>query len=579
MRMALPYTDVGGRARVRGLRFLDRWSLLASALALAVALPVLVVFASLLIPAGAVWHHLAETVLWDYVTNTVLLALGVGAGVAVLGVGTAWLVSMCQFPGRSLFEWALLLPLAVPTYIIGYTYTDLLQFAGPVQTVLRELTGWTRADYWFPQIRSLGGAIVVMSLVLYPYVYLLARAAFLEQCTCMLDVSRTLGRGPWSSFFEVAVPLARPAIAAGVALALMEALADFGTVQYFGVSTFTTGIYRTWFALGEPVAAAQLAAALMVFVLTVLAAERWSRGLARYQHTAQSRPRPSDRLAGLRAALALIACASPLILGFAVPVAVLLKMALERGDALFGSLFLELAWNSFTLAVIAAALTVALAIVVAYGLRLRPTPVMRTSARIAGLGYAIPGAVIAVGVLIPFARVDNALDGWMRATFGIATGLLFTGTIAVLVFAYLVRFLALALSTVEAGLAKINRNLDDAACILGRGPGGTLARVHLPLIWGSVLTAVILVFVDVLKELPATLILRPFNFETLAVRVYRFASDERLAEASTAALAIVAVGLIPVILLSRAITRSHPDRVAKAAVPPAIGSAPDRRAA
>jgi iron(III) transport system permease protein len=569
MRISLSSLDLGAPAAWRGPRLLDRWSLLAVALALTVALPVLVVFASLLLPTEGVWSHLASTVLWDYLSDTALLVLGVGLGVIAIGVGAAWLVSMCQFPGRGFFEWALLLPLAVPTYIIGYTYTDLLQFAGPVQTLLREVMDWTRADYWFPPIRSLGGAIAVMTLVLYPYVYLLSRASFLEQCTCMIDVSRTLGRGPWGSFFEVAVPLARPAIAGGVALALMEALADFGTVQYFGVSTFTTGIYRTWFALGEPVAAAQLAAALMTLVLLVLAAERWSRGLARYQHTAQSRLRPCYHLRGTWAALALAACATPVVLGFAVPVVVLGNMALAQGDALFGGLFVTLAWNSFSLAAIAAVLTATLAIVVGYGLRLRATGVMRVSARIAGLGYAIPGAVIAVGVLIPFARLDNAIDAWMQASFGVSTGLLLTGTIAGLVFAYLVRFLALALNTVEAGLAKINRNLDDAARSLGRGPGGTLVRIHVPLMWGSVLTAVILVFVDVLKELPATLILRPFNFETLAVRVYRFAADERLAEASTAALAIVVVGLIPVILLSRAIARSHPNRAAAEARAPA----------
>jgi iron(III) transport system permease protein len=558
MRMSLSLIDARAGAALPRPRLPDRWTVLAVALAVAVALPVMVVFASVLVPTAGVWSHLAETVLWDYLANTALLAAGVGLGVIAIGVGAAWLVSMCDFPGRSLFEWALLLPLAVPTYIIGYTYTDLLQFAGPVQTLLRDVMDWSRADYWFPPIRSLGGAIAVMTLVLYPYVYLLSRAAFLEQCTCMIDVSRTLGRGPWGSFFEVAVPLARPAIAGGVALALMEALADFGTVQYFGVDTFTTGIYRTWFALGEPVAAAQLAAALMLLVLLVLAAERWSRGLARYQHTAQSRLRPCYHLRGAWAALALAACATPVVLGFGVPVAVLAVMALGQGDALFGGLFVELAWNSLSLAAIAAALTTALAIVVGYGLRLRASATIRVSARIAGLGYAIPGAVIAVGVLIPFARLDNALDSWLQARFGISTGLLLTGTVAGLVFAYLVRFLALALNTVEAGLGKINRNLDDAARTLGRGPGGALLRVHVPLMWGSVLTAVILVFVDVLKELPATLILRPFNFETLAVRVYRFAADERLAEASTAALAIVVVGLIPVILLSRAIARARP---------------------
>ena len=275
---------------------IDAWRLIALGVAGGVALPVLVVLASLLAPSCEIWAHLASTVLRDYLWNTLSLALGVGAGVLVIGVGTAWLVSMCRFPGRELFEWALLLPLAVPAYIIGYTYTDLLEYAGSVQTLLRDATGWTRADYWFPPVRSLGGAITVMSLVLYPYVYLLARAAFLEQCTCMLDVSRTLGRGAWGSFYKVAIPLARPAIAGGVALALMETLADFGTVQYFGVNTFTTGIYRTWFALGEPAAAAQLAGVLMLVVLLVLTLERASRGLAKYQHTAQSRLRSSYAL-------------------------------------------------------------------------------------------------------------------------------------------------------------------------------------------------------------------------------------------------------------------------------------------
>jgi iron(III) transport system permease protein len=546
MRTTLPYAELALARRPRGSGLIDGWRLIALGAAGAVALPVLVVLASLFAPSGEIWAHLAGTVLQDYLWSTLGLTLGVGCGVLVIGVGTAWLVSMCRFPGRHLFEWALLLPLAVPAYIIGYTYTDLLEFAGPVQSLLREATGWTRAGYWFPPIRSLGGAIVVMSLVLYPYVYLLARAAFLEQCTCMLDVSRTLGRGPWGSFYKVAMPLARPAIAGGVALALMETLADFGTVQYFGVSTFTTGIYRTWFALGEPTAAAQLAGVLMLFVLLVLTLERATRGLAKYQHTAQSRLRSTYSLRGGRGLLAAGACTLPVALGFAVPVLVLLNMSLRQGDAMFGGMFFELASNSFGLAALAAALTTALALIIGYGLRLRPTAAMRASARIAGLGYAIPGAVI---------------------------GLLLTGTIGVLLFAYLVRFLALALNTVEAGLAKINRNLDDAARVLGRSPGRTLARVHVPLMWGSVLTAVIMVFVDVLKELPATLILRPFNFETLAVRVYRFAADERLAEASTAALAIVVVGLLPVILLSRAIARSHPDQAAATAAPPARATA------
>ncbi|MDH3662448.1 MAG: iron ABC transporter permease [Alphaproteobacteria bacterium] len=542
-----------------GLWFLpDRWSLLALVLALVVALPVLVVFASLLVPHGDVWRHLASTVLLGYVGHTLALAAGVAVGVTLIGVGNAWLVTMCQFPGRNLFEWALLLPFAVPTYIIGYTYTDLLQYAGPVQTALRETMGWSRQDYWFPEIRSLGGAIMVMTLVLYPYVYLLSRAAFLSQSSCLLDVSRTLGRNPWRHFVEVAVPMARPAIVGGVALALMETMADFGTVQYFGISTFTTGIYRTWFALGEPMAAAQLAAVLMIFVLSMLWIERTSRQRARYDHTTAMRPLTCYHLPAGRGLLALLACLIPIALGFLLPTLALMRMAWRQGDWLMAGKFLPLAWNSFTLATLAAALTVGFAVLVTYGVRLRPNLPMKAAASVAGLGYAIPGTVIAVGVLIPFARLDNLLNGWLEAHVGISTGLLLSGTIFGLLFAYIVRFLAVALNSVEAGFGKINRHLDDAARSLGHRPGGTLLRVHLPLLRGALLTAVVIVFVDVLKELPATLIMRPFNFETLAVRVYQFASDERLAEASTAALAIVAVGLLPVILLSRAIAQSRP---------------------
>jgi iron(III) transport system permease protein len=519
---------------------------------------VLVVVGSVFLPRGDVWSHLASTVLSGYVVNTLLLALGVAVGVTVIGVGTAWLVTMCRFPGRQLFEWALLLPFAVPAYIIGYTYTDLFQFAGPVQTTLRELTGWTRHDYWFPEIRSLGGAIIVMSMVLYPYVYLLSRAGFLSQSSCLLDVSRTLGRNPWRHFVEVAVPMARPAIIGGVALALMETMADFGTVQHFGINTFTTGIYRTWFALGEPIAAAQLAAVLMIFVFTMLWIERLSRAQARYDHTTAMRPLTTYQLTRGQGLLAAVACLVPIGLGFALPTLTLLHMTWEQGDFSMAGNFLPLAWNSLSLAAFAALLTVGFAVLVRFGVRLRPTPLMKTASSVAAIGYAIPGTVIAVGVLIPFARFDNALSGWLESSFGISTGLILSGTVIGLLFAYVVRFLTAAMNSVDAGFGKINRHLDDAARSLGQRPGGTLCKVHLPLLRSALLTAVVIVFVDVLKELPATLIMRPFNFETLAVRVYQFASDERLAEASTAALAIVAVGLVPVILLSRAIASSRP---------------------
>ena len=548
-------------ARPAARRGRGRGPLAWTALAIAglLAIPVLSVLVNVFAPGPSAWRHLADTVLGSYVANTLWLVLGVGFGVILGGVGTAWLVTMCRFPGRQVFEWALILPLAVPAYVMAYTYTDLLQFTGPVQTLLRDATGWGARDYWFPEIRSLGGAIVMLTMVLYPYVYLLTRGAFLEQSACALEVSRTLGCGPWGSFFRVALPLARPAIVGGTSLALMETVADFGTVSFFGVQTFTTGIVRTWFSLGDRVAAAQLSAALLCVVLAVLLAERWSRGPARYYHTSgRYRHLPRHPLSGWHAGLAFAFCLFPVVLGFLLPGAILLDMSIETGDAQFGPRFLRLAFNSFTLAAVTAVLAVMVAVIMAYGVRLDPGRMTVAANRVAAMGYAVPGTVIAVGVLIPFAIFDNALDDWMRARFGLSTGLLLTGTIAALVFAYLVRFLAISLNTVEASLGKIKPSMDDAARSLGAGAGGALLRVHAPIMWGSLLTAGLLVFVDVMKELPATLIMRPFNFDTLAVQAYNLASDERLTEASTASLAIVAVGVLPLILLSRTIARTRP---------------------
>ncbi len=534
------------------------WTVVVMAIAFLISTPVLFVLGSIFTDSSEVWKHLAQTVLWRYITNSFLLMIGVGCGVLLIGVGTAWLVTMCRFPGSRLFEWALLLPLAAPAYVLAYTYTEFLDFSGPVQTVLRNLFGWGYGDYWFPNVRSLGGAIAMLTLVLYPYVYLLARVAFLEQSVCTLEASRSLGCSPWRSFATVALPLARPSIVAGLALALMETLNDFGTVQYFGVDTFTTGIYRTWFGLGEQVAAAQLAAFLLLFILWLILLERWSRRRARYyQNTARYRRLPSYQLRGIRALGALLACFVPLGLGFLLPAAILLDMTVKNASTTLDERFWGFVRNSFILAVITACLGVAIALVIAYGLRLRSNAGMRLAARIASMGYAVPGSVIAVGILIPIGRLDNAIDAWMRSSFGISTGLLFSGTITALVFAYLVRFLAVSFSSVEASLGKIKPSLDDAARSLGLNSTNTLVKVHVPIMWGGLLTAGMLVFVDVMKELPATLIVRPFNFDTLAVRVYNLASDERLAEAAGPALAIVAVGIIPVILLSLRIAGSR----------------------
>ena len=528
--------------------------------------PVLVVAASLLAPSGEAWRHIVATVLAGYVGTTAALMAMVLAGVCVVGVLTAWCVTALEFPGRRAFEWALLLPLAVPAYVMAYAYTDWLQFSGPVQTWLRAAFGWSRGDYWFPDVRSLGGAAVMFVCVLYPYVYLLARTAFLEQSPSVAEAGRTLGLSPVETFFRLRLPMARPAIAAGAALALMETLADFGTVSYFGVQTFTTGIFRAWLSMGDPVAAAKLAVLLLGFVAVVILAERALRGRARFHDPARKSARARRPVRGAAALLPILACALPLAAGFLVPVALLARMAIAGGDAQFGARFLKLAANSATLAVVTSLLAVAIALLLGYGARVSRSRVAAAVNRLAGLGYAIPGAVIAVGVLIPVARLDRAL-----ADAGLVSGLVLTGSIGVLVYAYLIRFLGVALQSVEAGLARITPHMEDAARSLGMGFGTTLVRVHAPMLRSSLVTAALLVFVDVMKELPATFVMRPFNFDTLAVQAYNLAADERLAEASTASLAIVAVGLLPVILASRRLVAR--DRTAEAA---ALEAAPAR---
>jgi len=523
------------------------------------ALPILSVATNFLVSGGSdTWKHLASTVLPSYIVNTAILCVGVSIGVVLIGVSTAWLVSAHEFPGRRIFEWALVLPLAVPAYVMAYTYTDLLQFVGPVQTWMRESFGLSAGQYWFPDVRTVGGAVAVFIFVLYPYVYLLARTAFLERGGSMQEVGRSLGLGPWQSFFRISLPLARPAIAAGASLALMETLADFGAVAYFGVPTFTTGIYRAWFSLGDRVAAAELSMALLAFVALVLFVERSSRKRARFHGAAGRNRLPTgQRLRGFAALGAVLTCSVPLILGFILPGAILLRMAITGGDAQFGERFIHLASNSFVLATVAALTAVVAAVLLAYAARTTRHALPRIINRLAGLGYAIPGSVIAVGVLIPVTRLDAWLAASLESLTGHNPGLLLTGGIAALIYAYLVRFLTVSLQTVETGLGKIRLSMDDAARSLGYNQRQALWRIHLPLLRGSLLTAGLLVFVDVMKELPATLVMRPFNFDTLATQAYTLASDERLSEASTAALTIVAVGILPLILVSWQIARKQ----------------------
>jgi iron(III) transport system permease protein len=522
-----------------------------------VALPLVAVFGFLLAPATGIWAHLAATLLGEYLRNTLVLCLGVATLTAAIGTGAAWLVTMHRFPGRAVLEWALVLPLAMPTYVLAYAYTDFLQVTGPVQTLLRELTGWGWRDYWFPEIRSLGGAVFVLSAALYPYVYVTARAAFVEQAVCALEVSRTLGCGHFRSFWRVGLPMARPAIAAGMAFVLMETLADFGAVSYFEVRTFTTGIYRAWYAMGSPEAAAQLASVLLLFVLAVVLLERRSRGQARVSSpTPRAAPTEPLRLGGPPGLAAALLCLLPILAGFLLPGLLLVVMARGAGDGLLPGELWVLVRNTLLLAGFASLLVVAAAIGAVYAARPERGPLARGLVRLATLGYAAPGVVIAVGLLVAIGWLDRLLAGTQHL-IGLTPGLVIAGSLGALFYGYLVRFLAVAFNPLEAGLARVRSQVGDAARTLGCSPRGVLGRVHLPLLRTSLLSALLLVFVEVMKELPATMILRPFNFDTLAVEAYQLATTERLDGAALPSLLIVAAGLVPVILLCRLLARGR----------------------
>ena len=549
------------------------WTIATVSLALLMMLPLVSVLTSIFSDTGAVWQHLITTVLGEYILNSLILMVGVGAGVAIVGTTCAWLVTMCQFRGRSLFQWALLLPLAAPAYILAYTYTDLLEYYGPVQSILRQWLGWKNAqDYWFPNVRSMPGAIAMFVLVLYPYVYLLARSAFSNQSSITLEASRSLGCTPWQGFLKVALPMARPAIVAGLSLALMETLNDYGTVEFFAVPTFTIGIFRTWLGQGERAAALQLALLLLSFIAVLVIIERQSRNRQRFYQTSQTTETKRYVLRNWHQWAAIGICSLPIVLGFGIPVSVLAFLIKgdrsttstsgPSGDGDYGTAtsgeflanatdpFWGYAIHSFTLASTVATIAVIIAVILAYGQRLHPSKLNRWAIQGATLGYAIPGAVIAIGAMVPLGKFDNALDSWMRSQFNSSTGLLLSGTIFALVFAYLVRFLAVGYGAVESSLNNIKPNLDNAARSLGLNTVQTLFQIHLPLMRGGVISAAILVFVDVMKELPVTLIMRPLNYDTLAVRVFNLASDERLSEAALPALTIVLVGLLPVLVLS-----------------------------
>lgn len=542
-----------GQAAPRAIR-VDFWSAGAVVIAVLVLAPVLAVIWVAFNPVENIWPHLLSTVLPRYVANTGVLMVGVAVLTAVFGTLTAWLVTMYRFPGSRILDYALLFPLAIPAYVGAYALVDFLDYSGVVQTALREVMGWTSArDYWFPQIRSRWAAIVVLSAALYPYVYLLARSAFREQSGATYEVARALGQGPFGLFFRVGLPLARPAIAMGVALALMETIADYGTVDHFGVQTLTTGIFSVWLSAGNAGGAAQLSLVLLGVVLLLLGVERFSRRRARFHRPSRAvRPIEPQPLQGAGAALATALCLLPLVMGFVLPVGVMLSHALDRPEAWFASGLLQALRNTLTVGGLAAVLTVGAAVFLVYGVRLSHRSLPARLMPVTAVGYAAPGAVLAVGILIPLAALDHRVADAVLALTGHDPGLILTGTAAALVLAYVVRFFAIAQGAVDTAFGRVSPSLPLAARSLGRGAGGALQAVYLPLMRGSVLTALLVVFVDCVKELPATLLLRPFNYETLATRVHEQASAERLTEAAPAALLVIAVGLCAVAVLAHA---------------------------
>jgi len=531
----------------------DPWSAGAVAIAALVLMPIAAVVWMALNPADNIWPHLIRTTLPRYLANSGVLMASVAVLTASVGTGAAWLITMYRFPLSRWLEWLLLLPLAIPAYVGAYALVDFLEYAGPVQTGLRELFGWTSArDYWFPEIRSKGAAVVVLSMALYPYVYLLTRAAFREQSGCSYEVARALGSGPLALFLRVGLPLARPAIAAATAIVMMETVSDFGVVDYFAVQTLTTGIFTVWLEGGNAGGAAQIASVILVLVLALMGLEKASRRRLRYHALARHhRPVAPIRLRGLPALAATLACALPFGLGFLLPVGVIARHALGAGSGWFDPGLLRALGNTVTVGGLAAVLTVAAALFLVYGVRLTGHVLPKLLLPVTTIGYAAPGAVLGIGLLVPMAAADHALADAVERLLGVDIGLVLTGSAVAIVYAYAVRFFAIAQGAADAAMGRITPSLPMAARSLGRTARGALVAVYLPLIRGSVGTALLLVFVDSVKELPATLLLRPFNFNTLATRVYEKASLENLGDASPAALLVIGVGLSAVLLLAR----------------------------
>ena len=540
----------------RILRTEQTWPRTSVLLSLFVLLPVTGLLWAAIGTDENIWQHLFDSVLPNYIVNSLILMTGVCLGVTLVGTCTAWLIANCRFPGHKVFGWMLILPLAMPAYVMAYVYTDFLEYSGPLQTALRLIFSWENSnEYWFPEIRSHGGAIVLLSLVLYPYVYALARAAFSAQAPSLLEAGRMLGHGPMKVFFSVSLPLARPAIVVGVTLASMETLSDFGTVDYFAVRTLTTGIFDVWFGMENQSGAAQIALVLLTFIILLVWLERTSRKKQKVNTTSQMNSTVRFELKGWRSALAIICCGLPILFGFLLPAIILAIYSSYSFNLFKYADYLAYTGNTLFLATGSAVLCMMLGIFIGYSQRLSSHWSVKLATRISTIGYAIPGAALAIGLIISFGAMNEIIilpsDHFSLS----AQSFFLSGGVVALFFAYTIRFLAISVGSVESGLEKITPNMDMASRTLGSGPFSTLCRIHIPLLRPALIAGSILVFVDTMKELPATLILRPFNFETLATFVYQYASDELLAECAPAALTIVLAGMLPVILLNAAIDK------------------------
>lgn len=535
-----------------------KWNLSSLLFAGLLFLPVITIFYTAIGESNDLFAHLLSTVLPTYVSNTFVITLNVSLISLLLGVPTAWFVAMCDFPGKKILQWVLVLPLAMPGYVIGYIYTDWLDFAGPIQTMLRAWFDLQPGQYWFPNIRTISGASIVLALVLYPYVYLMCRAAFMEQSVSLLQSARLLKSTPWQSFFRVSLPLSRPALAVGVALVAMETVGEFGTMSYFAVNTLTTAIYDTWLGYSNIHAAAKIAAIMLLVVLFLLSLERYSRRRTKlFQNQFSSHDEFGYQLTGWKRNGVLVWCWAIVTVAFLLPISQLVYYSVVYFSQSWNSEFSVLAWNSFSVSVLAAVCATLIALLINFNHRLRASRLSGAYLRFASTGYAVPGTVLAIGVMVPVIVLDHSVNdiakwfGWQRP------GLLFSGTVFAMIFALVVRFSAVAIGSIESGLNKVSPSLDMAARTMGCKPNSMLTRVHLPLVRRGILVALLLVFIESMKELNAALLLRPFNFETLATHVYNYASTEQLELAALPAILLVIVGLVPLVLINRSLENSH----------------------